>query len=424
MISDTTPTTPTNSANTNPGVEAARTRQKQRDDMIRQRASLELKKRSKALEPVSLSSHSYSYQKNHSGKPNGNAALSEKFPAGTVGSLLAISSHSHKLANNNNNHIPRDILPSNAKVMDAANLMAAYRKDCVLVSDPVNGDLVGIFTDKDLIFKVVAKAKDPFRVSLEDVMTRDPVSVDAMTPIGDAIKKMSVGKFRHLPVVMEKSETTSSTVILGAIDIISCLGSLLGKLQQHHKTSTQLMQAFETISAENFYGEAMVDNNATSTATSSSTIQSYITKLHAHLSSPTLANALPSDDYIPPVVDTKTNVLEAVRVMNAFRETAVLVFDHTHQPSSTQQSVYSDPLAAKKASQSYRMGQLVGILTTKDVLLRVVANKRDAKQTSVVSVMTFSPKTVALDDKIIDALEQMNGNYTYFLQIWFFIVKC
>jgi CBS domain-containing protein len=90
-------------------------------------------------------------------------------------------------------------LPSNATVFEAACLMKA--KSCGAVAIARAGRLEGIFTERDLVNRVVAGGLDPARTRLDKVMTRDPDSVRADTPVAQALRLMEDGGYRHLPVV-------------------------------------------------------------------------------------------------------------------------------------------------------------------------------------------------------------------------------
>ncbi len=83
-------------------------------------------------------------------------------------------------------------------VRDAAIGMAAHHCGSVLVA---RGDvLVGIFTERDLLSRVVAAGRD-LDTRLLEVMTANPDTIAADAPIGDAIRQMSEGRYRHLPVI-------------------------------------------------------------------------------------------------------------------------------------------------------------------------------------------------------------------------------
>jgi len=61
--------------------------------------------------------------------------------------------------------------------------------------------LLGIFTERDALFRVIARGLDPSEVTLGDVMTTDPRTVGPEDTYGYALVMMHEGGFRHAPVV-------------------------------------------------------------------------------------------------------------------------------------------------------------------------------------------------------------------------------
>jgi CBS domain-containing protein len=61
--------------------------------------------------------------------------------------------------------------------------------------------LVGIFTERDALNRVLAAGLDPRSTKVSDVMTKDPVSVSPSTSVGEAMELVTRRRFRHLPVV-------------------------------------------------------------------------------------------------------------------------------------------------------------------------------------------------------------------------------
>lgn len=91
-------------------------------------------------------------------------------------------------------------LPPEATVKIACGRMRGERVGAVLVAD-ANKRLLGIFTGRDAICRVLAEGKDPARTTLAEVMTRKP---DAMRPdqgAVEALRLMHHGGYRHIPVV-------------------------------------------------------------------------------------------------------------------------------------------------------------------------------------------------------------------------------
>lgn len=96
---------------------------------------------------------------------------------------------------------PRKIVVASgaSTVADAARLMRANGIGAVLV---VEGDrLVGIFTERDAVYRVLAAARDPAATRLAEVMTRDPITVAPDDEFGYALYLMHEHGFRHAPVV-------------------------------------------------------------------------------------------------------------------------------------------------------------------------------------------------------------------------------
>lgn len=84
-------------------------------------------------------------------------------------------------------------------VRDAVRRMVEDDVSAVMVCD--RSGLRGIFTERDLARKVVAPGLDPDRMTLTDVMTRDPDTLRPDDSPRSAIEKMRSGGYRHLPVV-------------------------------------------------------------------------------------------------------------------------------------------------------------------------------------------------------------------------------
>ena len=84
-------------------------------------------------------------------------------------------------------------------VRKAAETMAKRGVGAVLVVDDER--LVGIFTERDIVFRVVARGLDSTTTQLGEVMTRDPKTIAPDKSYGVAMLLMHENKFRHLPVV-------------------------------------------------------------------------------------------------------------------------------------------------------------------------------------------------------------------------------
>lgn len=97
----------------------------------------------------------------------------------------------------------RDLLelPAGASVRDAAQAMRDWDVGAVLVTE--NGRLAGIFTERDLVNRVIACDRDPESTPLSEVMTRDPDTISPEATALEALRLMEDGGYRHVPVVAE-----------------------------------------------------------------------------------------------------------------------------------------------------------------------------------------------------------------------------
>jgi CBS domain-containing protein len=86
-----------------------------------------------------------------------------------------------------------------ATVTDAARVMTGNR--CGAVPVMVGTALVGIFTERDVMSRVVAAGRDPLTTLVAAVMTRDPATISPDRPVIHALHIMDEGGFRHLPVL-------------------------------------------------------------------------------------------------------------------------------------------------------------------------------------------------------------------------------
>jgi CBS domain-containing protein len=84
-------------------------------------------------------------------------------------------------------------------IRDAIQQMVESRTGCVLVED--GGRLAGVFTERDVLRKIATSLIDIDRTPVETVMTADPETLSTDAPIAYALNKMSVGGFRHIPLL-------------------------------------------------------------------------------------------------------------------------------------------------------------------------------------------------------------------------------
>jgi len=84
-------------------------------------------------------------------------------------------------------------------VSSAASLMAQRKVGAVMVVE--NLKLVGIFTERDAVFRVIAQGRDAQATRLSEVMTPAPITVDPDKSYGYALLLMHEKNCRHMPVL-------------------------------------------------------------------------------------------------------------------------------------------------------------------------------------------------------------------------------
>ncbi|CAI4214720.1 unnamed protein product [Parascedosporium putredinis] len=150
--------------------------------------------------------------------------------------------------------------------------MAAKREDCVLVTDD-DDRIAGIFTAKDLAFRVVGAGLKAGSVTIADIMTKNPLCARTDTSATDALDLMVRKGFRHLPVMDENQD------ISGVLDITKCFYDAMEKLERAYSSSRKLYDALEGVQSE------------LGTSQPQQIIQ-YVEALRSKMSGPTLESVL------------------------------------------------------------------------------------------------------------------------------------
>jgi CBS domain-containing protein len=88
---------------------------------------------------------------------------------------------------------------TDATVLQGVLLMREHQIGCLLVRD--QDQVAGIFTERDVLWQVVAEGRDPARTTIGEVMTTDVVGCTPDTPLEEARTAMKVRRLRHLPVM-------------------------------------------------------------------------------------------------------------------------------------------------------------------------------------------------------------------------------
>jgi CBS domain-containing protein len=102
-------------------------------------------------------------------------------------------------------------ITEDASVMDAARIMNEHKIGALVVT--AGAEVVGIFSERDVLRRVVVERRDPVITPVADVMTREVFCGTMETSIEEARSAMKTRRIRHLPVVDEQQQ------LLGLISI-------------------------------------------------------------------------------------------------------------------------------------------------------------------------------------------------------------
>ncbi len=115
------------------------------------------------------------------------------------------------------------IIDEEATVMEAVKIMSDQRIGSLVVG---RGEkVVGIFTERDVLNRVVARHLDPLETIVKDVMTTPVACCQPTTKLAECRNVMTAKRIRHLPVVKENR-------LLGMISIGDIIALEFGE-QQH-----------------------------------------------------------------------------------------------------------------------------------------------------------------------------------------------
>ena len=241
--------------------------------------------------------------------------------------------------------------------------MTAKRVACALLVE--DDGLAGIITDHDIARKVVAPSLDPDGTRALDVATVDPQCVSIHDSAIEALTMMAERKFRHLPVLDGDS-------IVGVLNIARCLYDAITRMEKAQAAAGDNQNAVNE----------MMKKVATGNAQQAAMMSKLLEKAFGAAS--TLKGLLDTDEASGQRSECCIDAGATVR------EGAALI------------------AKTKRAVLAVEGGEVVGILTPKDLLTRVLAKDLSPDECVVSEIMTSHPETAEPDVTLVDALHTMH----------------
>uniref|UniRef100_A0A0D3E219 CBS domain-containing protein n=1 Tax=Brassica oleracea var. oleracea TaxID=109376 RepID=A0A0D3E219_BRAOL len=249
-------------------------------------------------------------------------------------------------------------VPATTTIYDACKNMASRKVDALLLTDS-NEMLCGILTDRDIATRVISQEVNVEETPVSKVMTRNPMFVLSETLAVDALQKMVLGKFRHLPVV-ENGE------VIALLDIAKCLYDAIARMERAAEKGKAIAAAVEGV--ERSWG------------TNTSVHNTFIETLRDRMFRPSLSTIIPDDSKVLKVSPADTVLTVAKKMVELQSSCAVVMIED----------------------------KLGGIFTSKDILMRVVAENLPPSETTMEQVMTQNPESTSVDTPIVEALHIMH----------------
>ncbi|RQM10933.1 hypothetical protein B5M09_002481 [Aphanomyces astaci] len=252
------------------------------------------------------------------------------------------------------------LLPDHITVADAATRLRRARVEACIVVD-ANGSLVGILTPTDVTRRVLAQDINPVDCLVSSVMTKSPTCVRSTDLATDALNLMLQGQFKHLPVL-----DASGGRVMGLLDISKCLQDAIAVLERSQAKA-------DAFASELKRGLGHQDSAA---------------KWIEAMRRPTVAMAV-EKSMPPPIVGIETPVREAAKMMGSSRTAAIVMDGHV----------------------------VIGMVTPKDLLKKLIARSLSAETTRVGDVMTSHPITMPPTASILEGLQVMKETRELFVPI-------
>ena len=102
-------------------------------------------------------------------------------------------------------------------IIEAVRLMKERHIGALMVVE--SDRLVGILSERDVVFRVVAEERDAKSTRVADVMTANPETIRPEKPFGHALHIMCEGGFRHVPVVDAQGRAVGMVSARDALDL-------------------------------------------------------------------------------------------------------------------------------------------------------------------------------------------------------------
>ena len=99
-------------------------------------------------------------------------------------------------------------LDEDTLVAEGAKVMRDKNTSCILIVSKDSNEPIGIVTERDMLYRVLAENLGPYKITLKKIMSRSPITIDHQSSVADAVSVMRSKHIRRL--VVTKNQTDDS----------------------------------------------------------------------------------------------------------------------------------------------------------------------------------------------------------------------
>lgn len=107
---------------------------------------------------------------------------------------------------------------ADTQIGEAINIMVSHRLGCLLITQ--DDSLLGLFSERDVLTRVAANSAVSNETPISEVMTKTPDTLSIDTPMVFALHRMSVGGYRHVPLVDEHDRPVAIVSMRDIVDYL------------------------------------------------------------------------------------------------------------------------------------------------------------------------------------------------------------
>jgi len=124
-------------------------------------------------------------------------------------------------------------LDEDTVVAEAAKVMRDKDTSCILIVSKDSKEPIGIVTERDMLYRVLAENLGPYKVTLKKIMSRPLITIDHQSSVADAVSLMRSKHIRRLVVIKNQtgdisyssSSNNDRKQVIGMVSLVSITGN-------------------------------------------------------------------------------------------------------------------------------------------------------------------------------------------------------